>query len=322
MYENEHCTTVLFNTPEDQARAVPQLDQDYFQTGPGCFHGSVQQFHLGGDAFAYRERLNVPVLQEGATKKGWRLFAIPMLATSTSTLAGRAIDARAMIGHLAGGREFLGQTAGTSDHIGIVLCDSLFEVYADYLGGSRSLSWSGQHLLEIRQLALRRASQGIGQCIRAAEENPVALEFEQARKALRDDLLEYLFCLLIDAEPPRRQPDVTRYTYTDIVNRSRQYLLATPNEPTGVLELSRRLRVSRRTLQTAFLEVAGVTPHVYLRAIRLSSVRRLLLQNSVERLGIRDAAARWGFVHMGKFAAEYRTMFGYLPSDTARPASG
>ncbi|KAF7961934.1 hypothetical protein AWV80_27730 [Cupriavidus sp. UYMU48A] len=36
---------------------------------------------------------------------------------------------------------------------------------------------------------------------------------------------------------------------------------------------------------------------------------------------IRDAAARWGFIHMGKFAIEYRNMFGYLPSQTTRAAA-
>ncbi|CAG2152277.1 helix-turn-helix domain-containing protein [Cupriavidus numazuensis] len=318
MYQTDYCSSALFDTPEGQARGIPQLNQQYLQTGPGRFDGQIQHFRLDKDALVYRERLNVPVLQEGAVDRAWRTFAIPMIFSGSTTVQGRQLDASAMIGHLPGGCDFQAQTTGLSDHIGIVLCDSVFEIYADYLGGSRSLPWRHQHLIEISRAALQRAAQGIGSSVSVAQGNPSALAYDQARNALRDDLLEQLFCLLIDAEPPQRRQDVTRLTYTDIVNRSRQHLLATPNEPTGVLELTRLLRVSRRTLQTAFLEVAGVTPHVYLRAVRLSSVRRLLLQTSAERMKIRDAAARWGFIHMGKFAIEYRYMFGYLPSETVR----
>ncbi|KAF7961935.1 hypothetical protein AWV80_27735 [Cupriavidus sp. UYMU48A] len=172
MYQTDYCSTALFETPEDQARGLPQLNQQYLQTGPGRFDGRLQHYQLDKDTFVYRERLNVPVLQEGWMNKGWRTFAIPMHTAGGTTLQGRALDAAAMIGHLPAGRGFQGQTTGTSDHIGIVLCDSVFEIYADYLGGSRSLPWRDQHLLEISRLALRRASHGIGDCVRGAKRIP------------------------------------------------------------------------------------------------------------------------------------------------------
>jgi AraC-like DNA-binding protein len=35
-------------------------------------------------------------------------------------------------------------------------------------------------------------------------------------------------------------------------------------------------------------------------------------------VNITEAAAEWGFWHMGKFAADYRRQFGELPSETLR----
>ncbi|WP_193752503.1 helix-turn-helix domain-containing protein [Cupriavidus sp. IDO] len=286
------------------------------QTGPGQFDGLLQMFALDTDVCLYRERVNVPLLQQGSMKKGWRTFGIPLRAYSTGTLQGRAVGAT--IGHLSATRDFVAQSAGPSDHAGIVVGDNTFVDYADYLGGIDSLSWQDHSLLETSQHARELAAAGIRQALTAASDNLAALEQPAAGISLRDDILEILFCLLIDAHPPRRRNEVTRLTYSEIVNRCREHLLAVPNEPIGVLQLSRLLRVSRRTLQTSFLEVAGVTPHAYLRAIRLSSVRRLLRQTSGDRLSIQAAAARWGFVNMGKFAAQYREMFGYLPSETSR----
>jgi AraC family ethanolamine operon transcriptional activator len=59
----------------------------------------------------------------------------------------------------------------------------------------------------------------------------------------------------------------------------------------------------------------GVTPKAYINALRLNAVRKLLkLSTGNER--VVDAANAWGFWHMGKFAADYRKLFGENPSQT------
>jgi transcriptional regulator GlxA family with amidase domain len=35
--------------------------------------------------------------------------------------------------------------------------------------------------------------------------------------------------------------------------------------------------------------------------------------------GVRDVAAKYGFLHMGHFAAQYRARFGERPSETRAP---
>lgn len=313
------CHAESFQSPEDHALGLPQLNQQYLQTGPGRYDGYLQQFRLDDEVFVYRERLNVPTLQEGWVKKGCRMFGIPLVLDSRTTLYGRVIGAS--IGHLASGGEFSAQSSGPSEHVGILVGESFFTICAEYLGGISSLPWTNRRLLEVDPPARQRAAVSILRCLLALEANQEALAFPAARMSARDDILECLLCLLVDAEAPRRRADLTQLTYSDVVNRCRQFVQANPTQPVGVLELCAQVRVSPRTLQTAFVEVTGVTPHVYLRAIRLSWVRKLLRQTSADRLQIKDAAARWGFVHMGRFAADYNRMFGYLPSETSR-ASG
>jgi AraC-like DNA-binding protein len=79
--------------------------------------------------------------------------------------------------------------------------------------------------------------------------------------------------------------------------------------------LCEELEVGWTTLVQAFRENLGVTPKVYLRTLRLNRVRRDLL-DAAPASPIADAANRSGFWHMGQFAADYRRLFGELPSDT------
>jgi AraC-like DNA-binding protein len=74
------------------------------------------------------------------------------------------------------------------------------------------------------------------------------------------------------------------------------------------------LGASRRTLENAFTEAFEVLPYEYVRAVRLDAIRRELLSEENAHVSIGDIAARWGIWHTSRFAADYRKMFGQLPS--------
>lgn len=94
-----------------------------------------------------------------------------------------------------------------------------------------------------------------------------------------------------------------------------------PHEQLTVRDLCRAAGASERTLRYAFVERYGVPPKAYLKAVRLHGVRRELRSADLHALRVTDTANRWGFWHMGDFAADYRRLFGELPSKTlARPA--
>jgi AraC family ethanolamine operon transcriptional activator len=65
--------------------------------------------------------------------------------------------------------------------------------------------------------------------------------------------------------------------------------------------------------------VLDLNPVKFLRALRLNAVRRALKQAAgSERVAVADIAARWGFWHLSHFSADYKAMFGELPSETLR----
>ncbi len=93
------------------------------------------------------------------------------------------------------------------------------------------------------------------------------------------------------------------------------YIEANADRAPTVKDICVASGASYRTLNYAFLERFGVAPKQYLQAVRLDGVRKALRKLGPQR-AIIDAANRWGFWHMGQFAADYKRQFGELPSET------
>jgi AraC-like DNA-binding protein len=101
-----------------------------------------------------------------------------------------------------------------------------------------------------------------------------------------------------------------------LVGQAEDIMRQRMKDPLGVIDLCRELGTSDRTLRLAFRERFGVGPMVYYRHIRLNAVRAHLRINMGCPIG--PLAQRYGFQHLGHFAAYYRRLFGSLPSATAK----
>ena len=94
-----------------------------------------------------------------------------------------------------------------------------------------------------------------------------------------------------------------------------------PDRPWSTATLAARVGVSARTLQEGFASTIGVPPMTHLRAIRLDRIHAELSTAEPGSVNVGTVAARWGFVHGGRFAAAYRRRFGCTPIETARRLS-
>lgn len=104
------------------------------------------------------------------------------------------------------------------------------------------------------------------------------------------------------------------------VSRAVDLVRGDPAHPWTVVELAARVCVSPRSLQQGFRRSLNTTPMAYLREVRLEKVREDLLTAAPGTDSVTEAATRWGFVHLGRFAAAYRAAFGEHPSQTLRSA--
>jgi len=106
--------------------------------------------------------------------------------------------------------------------------------------------------------------------------------------------------------------------YRQIVDRIETVARADAGEPLRIADLCRVASVNGPTLRRAFRTGRGISPCRHLRAYRLTQARHALLSADVERGAVTQIAMRFGFLELGRFAVDYRSIFGECPSATLR----
>lgn len=89
-------------------------------------------------------------------------------------------------------------------------------------------------------------------------------------------------------------------------------------EPLTVEDIAQAVGLSVRTLQEGFRRFLDTTPTSYLREVRLRHAREELTAADPTRTTVTAVALHWGFLHAGRFSAQYRKRFGEPPSATLR----
>lgn len=83
-----------------------------------------------------------------------------------------------------------------------------------------------------------------------------------------------------------------------------------------IVEICNVIGVSERTLQYAFRSYVDMPPLAYLRLCRLHRVRTILKASDPHLTTVTAVAMQFGFLHLGRFALEYRQLFNEPPSIT------
>ena len=174
---------------------------------------------------------------------------------------------------------------------------------------------NGNETFECSMLELSESRQGLLLIIDSLKNSSSAINNSSLIYTMDVELPEQILLTLARSVPLTSSPLPAR---NRAIKQIKQYLAEYPNEPVTVNQLCKIARVSIRTLQYAFLEHYGVTPKTYLTIFRLSSVRRELWHSDPDCTKVNDVANLWGFWHMGQFAADYRKLFGELPSETLK----
>jgi AraC-like DNA-binding protein len=103
------------------------------------------------------------------------------------------------------------------------------------------------------------------------------------------------------------------------IRQAVEFMRANMHEPLTLSDVADAVGVSVRSLQYGFRRFRNVTPLAHLREMRLEAAHAEL-SSPLNTLSIKDVALKWGFTHMGHFAARYRAAYREAPSETARLA--
>ena len=100
------------------------------------------------------------------------------------------------------------------------------------------------------------------------------------------------------------------------VNQAEDFIRANAHRKLSIIDIAEASCVSVRTLQYAFRNHHGCSPMRSLEKERLRRIRATLHEER-PAASVSEIARRWGFAHLGRFAAKYQREFGELPSKTA-----
>jgi AraC family ethanolamine operon transcriptional activator len=166
-----------------------------------------------------------------------------------------------------------------------------------------------EQLVRVRALASR--------VMEAVEETRPAGLGPEACGALERALLGELLKL---ATGPRsdRGNGSSRIDRRRVLESVEGLLDARPSQPVYVADLCAATGLPERTLRFILVEQYGTSPIRLLRCRRLCELRRCLQAGDTGSESLARIASRYGFRHMGTLAADYRALFGELPSETRR----
>jgi AraC-like DNA-binding protein len=131
-----------------------------------------------------------------------------------------------------------------------------------------------------------------------------------------DPLLESLIhgFLLVAHHPYRDLLDAPAEPARPTAVRDAMDIIETcPQMPLTTATLAMRCHISVRTLQEGFRRHLGMSPMAYLRTVRLRRAHRDLRSANPTHVTVASIAHRWGFSHLGRFAAAHKAMFGETP---------
>lgn len=193
----------------------------------------------------------------------------------------------------------------------------VWECMTDEFGAPDSARRRGNmEMVKLAPAARRALHQALRDAIALLRDYPRLAEMPQISQTVRQSLVQAFARAALQPELGAATP-VPGFLHGRVVKAAEDFLHANPEMLLlHVADLCRAARVSERTLRNAFNEAFGMGPMRYLRIRRLNQVRGLLLNPQGAIASVTEAAMRLEFFDLGRFARDYRGLFGEKPSET------
>jgi AraC family ethanolamine operon transcriptional activator len=302
----------VFEDAFEQAASFDGWSVEYAQLSAGSFKGTNRSVDLGGVELILEES-NQVLAQSGSVRPGTMVFGVPLSGHADMAFNGRPWQRS--IATSRGGREF-SVRASSATMLLVSVEQSLLEQRVVQQGRA----WADPFRLGLIFIEQPDLVQHFTQVLSDSMAQCHNLQFQASHTQCWLDARERLLTLVLDmfdVSEGRPRLTLAEQNKVSVVHRARHYINERIEQPLQVIDICEALSLSRRTLQQSFQDVLGINPQSFLRAHRLNGARHALLQGG-PGVQIKDVVARWGFWHLSRFSAEYRALFGELPSDTLK----
>ena len=312
-----------FHDPEEMevamANAMPGGEYRILPLSKKPFYGEVRAVDLGhGVAMCSAKFLSQINILAELGRVGNVGFLLPEIIGSQAILNGKPIDNGAIQADCMDASYHLKTSASHTAGMVLVEIETLRELMdvhqralPPYLKANTSLLIDPIHIANLNALLIKTAK-----LLNGDNQQPF---WVVARDLLRDSILTELVTITTHGQIKHEQ-QVHRYQSISMA-RIDHYI---DTHALGVVELQdlcKETALSLRTLQRVIRNRTGLTAWTYIRKRKLAFVRQALTSPD-DSTTVTNTALKFGFLHLGRFSAEYHAMYGELPSATLRRERG
>lgn len=260
----------------------------------------------------YEEQFDLSCRVRGLSPPGVLIFSVPLRVGSHSTcwkapwyrpgfpaMLPGGVDATIDTGqiHLI----VLVKLSLMRSHLPVELSDCLEQAARD-------------HLLPAASIEVERFGRWLLALLEETNRRPQLFQYPTAVRSMEEDLI-YRLANAVHL-PPVHSTGNNTSGHCPGLDRALEHLRAADLPSLTIPQLSEAACVSMRTLENAFRKAFELTPLGFLRLQRFHTACRKLTGASPGQTTVAHVAYENGFYHLGRFSADYRRLFGELPSTT------
>lgn len=305
-------TVRLNRLRRDFIAGLPVEESESVQLAPGT-GDYVSRRICGRDLLILAYRWAPKLAIHTVPKKDWAVLLMSLNRRSEFVFNGRV--SRPLDLFLSAGRD--GYTTIGKDRVNIAIGIRKTRL----ISACAALAGIGAEDVRLRDLVLpperdagRRLRHALIGAAAPSEDEPLSRGQFALPEAPENDLISMLAAQIVPAVRSVPEANLFRAEALGVV---RAAIAASKTLPTASLaDLCEAAGVSQRWLHKCFEDVLGVSPYRYIRLARLSRARELLLASDAKPPLVKSVSLSLGYRLSGRFAAEYRSVFGENPSDT------
>lgn len=298
-----------------QAALQPWVVMECYQLSPGNQLSKMDILDLGNQQIV-RETQSAAVQKLGVTPKDFCTFSYCTLDPNFrfSELTARTADTLFFIPEHTEYDIYVPTGVQTSY---VSLSQEVFIKGAQILN---PVQWENapQQLITLQSTQQAALKAAMNQWIKMAE-TIASQQMAVDTDIISNHLLQQILHIATETSPESRQPSFAeRLRAFHTCRMARAFVeecLACDIVPT-IVDICASVGVSERTLQYAFRAYVNMSPMIYLRFCRLNRVRAALRASDPRTTTVTNVAMQFGFLHLGRFALDYKQVFGESPSTT------
>jgi AraC-like DNA-binding protein len=301
-----------FTDPDDFAAAIRATNAEISVTGRGHFTGKIVRIDLHR-LWMQRFSDNLPRVGHSAQIPGRAIVTFRTESGPSLMADGLEMQPTSIVRH-SEGQSYHRRSSGFASHGSMSLPVEEMAALGEAMAAFDLTPPRDAMLITPPPAAMTRLQRLHAAAGHLAENAPEVIANPEAARGLEQLLIQALVECLSIGETSKDRPALRQHAM--ILRRFRRAVEDNPGQALYIPELCKAIGASDRTLRLCCQEQLGMSPKQYLLLRRMHLARRALRDSAPGETTVTDIATRHGFWQFGRFAGEYRSLFGEAPSAT------